>query len=202
MLHPPLETEKVYHIYTHANGNENLFRSSENYYYFLKKYREHIYPVVETLAYCLMPNHIHLMIKVRTEKELMDFINKKDQTGFQNLSGLVSQQFSNLFNAYTKAYNKKYERMGALFCRPFKRKLVANDTYFTQLMVYIHLNPIHHGFVKELQDWLHSSWHTYLLDKPTLLARSTGLEWFGSRQHFIQAHEALKQQDVMIDFDL
>ncbi len=147
MSHLPLEPEKVYHLYTHANGSENLFRSDENYYYFLKKYREHIYPVVETLAYCLMPNHLHLMIQVRTEKELLEFGRSKKTasylTGFQNLSGmmprvppgLVSQQFSNLFNAYTKAYNKKYKRMGALFCRPFRRKLVDNDDYFTALMV-------------------------------------------------------------------
>lgn len=211
MSHLPLEPEKVYHLYTHANGSENLFRSDENYYYFLKKYREHIYPVVETLAYCLMPNHLHLMIQVRTEKELLEFGRSKKTTpgaypyltGFQNLSGMgmvlprmVSQQFSNLFNAYTKAYNKKYKRMGALFCRPFRRKLVDNDDYFTTLMVYIHLNPIRHGFVKELPDWLHSSWHAYLLDKPTLLARDTGLGWFGNRQRFLEIHQALKKRDV------
>lgn len=84
MSHLPLEPEKVYHLYTHANGSENLFRSDENYYY----------------------------------------------------------------------------------------------------------------FVKELQDWLYSSWHAYLLDKPTLLARDTGLDWFGSRQHFLEIHEALKKRDV------
>jgi len=58
----PLEVEKCYHIYNHAVGNENLFRCDENYRYFLKKYAEHISPIADTFAYCLMPNHFHLSV--------------------------------------------------------------------------------------------------------------------------------------------
>jgi putative transposase len=62
--------DTVYHIYTHANGNENLFRCEGNYRYFLAKYAERIYAVVDTYAYCLMPNHLHLMVRVRGEEEI------------------------------------------------------------------------------------------------------------------------------------
>ena len=64
-----LVPEAVYHVYTHANGFENLFNSEENYRFFLKKYVHHIYPIAETYAYCLMPNHLHLMIRIRSEKK-------------------------------------------------------------------------------------------------------------------------------------
>lgn len=67
---PRFEPERVYHIYTHANGSENLYREEGNYRYFLKKYVEHIYPVVETYAYCLIPNHLHRVVRVR---KLVDF---------------------------------------------------------------------------------------------------------------------------------
>lgn len=151
------EPEIVYHVYTHANGNENLFRSEENYHYFLKQYANYIYPVAATYAYCLMPNHLHLMIGIRNEAELLDFVRKKknnpDLQGFENLGGLstvISQQFSNLFNAYTKAYNKRYNRRGSLFIPNFKRRAVKEENYFTKLIAYIHNNPVKHGFVKEL----------------------------------------------------
>jgi putative transposase len=55
-----MEPKKTYHIYTHANGSENLFQTNENFRYFLKRYEEYIPPVADTLAWCLMPNHLHL----------------------------------------------------------------------------------------------------------------------------------------------
>jgi REP element-mobilizing transposase RayT len=195
----PLLPHTTYHIYTHANGNECLFRSEENYLYFLKKYGEHIYPVAETYAYCMMPNHLHLAVKIRSEEELLQH-QRLGLTGFENLSGLISQQFSNLFNAYTKAYNKRYNRRGSLFTRPFKRKAVESDRYFTELIVYIHNNPVHHGFVKNLLDWPHSSIHAYIWDKPSKLNRQHLLDWVGDKQQLLLLHN---QTDFRHDlFDL
>jgi putative transposase len=81
----PLLPYTVYHIYNHANGSENLFRCDENYHYFLRKYGEYMYPVVDTYAYCLMPNHFHLMVRVRSEAEVLAFLQKKQPTlqGFE-----------------------------------------------------------------------------------------------------------------------
>src|SRR5690606_5735657 len=105
-----------YHIYNHANGNENLFRERENYRFFLQQYQKHITPVADTLAYCLMPNHFHLLVRIKEAETLLSTFPKLLKTtsnlpGFQNLEGLlspfISKQFSNLFNSYTKAFNKK-----------------------------------------------------------------------------------------------
>lgn len=155
----PLLPDKVYHIYNHANGNENLFRTKENYRYFLEKYAAYILPIAETYAYCLMPNHFHLMVRVRSEEVLLAFFKDKllrsSLQGFDQgeaLRQLVSAQFSHLFNAYSKAYNKLYGRMGSLFVPRFKRKLVDGDSYFAQLIAYIHLNPVRHGFCDHVLD--------------------------------------------------
>lgn len=199
----PLQPQITYHIYTHANGSENLFREDENYYYFLNKYSEYIHPIAETFAYCLMPNHIHLMVRMRGEGELLKFFSskQKDLTGFQNLSGLISRQFGNFLNAYAKAYNERFDRRGSLFERPFGRKPIENASYFTALIAYIHNNPVHHGFVKDAREWPHSSYHSYLLDKRTKIAREEGLEWFGGREEFIKIHQELKKKDVMLEFE-
>ncbi|MCF6359136.1 MAG: transposase [Cyclobacteriaceae bacterium] len=65
-----MDVNTYYHIYNRANGNENLFRSDENYEYFLKKWGEYISDIADTYAYCLMPNHFHFLIKTKTEIEL------------------------------------------------------------------------------------------------------------------------------------
>ncbi len=73
----PLESCRMYHIWTHANGDENLFREDENYRYFLQKYAYYLHPVIETFAYCLMPNHLHLMIRVRGEEKVLEYLRNK-----------------------------------------------------------------------------------------------------------------------------
>lgn len=202
----PLNPDHVYHIYTHANGSENLFREDENYYYFLRKYSEYIYPIAETYAYCLMPNHLHLMLRMRDEKKVLNFLRLKKPTlqGFETLGGFskaISKQFSNLLNGYTQAYNKKYDRRGSLFIPNFKRKPIENDAYFTELIAYIHNNPLHHGFVNNVNDWPHSSWHSYLLDKPTKIARKEGISWFGGKEEFVKVHKELEKKDVILEFE-
>lgn len=200
--------ETVYHVYTHANGFENLFNSEENYRFFLKKYTHHIYPIAETYAYCLMPNHLHLMIKIRSEKEVLEFIHLKklkdtevknefineDRTlqGLKTLgefSNIISSQFSHLFNGYTQAFNKIHNRKGSLFIPNFKRKKANNEKYMSHLICYIHNNPIHHGFVKNLTDWTFSSFHTYLSDKKTNLNKMYMHDWVGNNDEFIKFHK-------------
>ena len=58
-----LEAGCYYHIYNHANWNENIFRDKKNYPFLLEKYNKYIFPVADRVAYCLMPNHFHLLIK-------------------------------------------------------------------------------------------------------------------------------------------
>jgi len=79
------------------------------------------------------------------EKPLVDLAGLSNLPGLKNdLEGWSKpphQYFSNLFNAYTKAINKTYERTGSLFEKPVHRKLVTTDAYFTALIAYIHRNP-------------------------------------------------------------
>ncbi|MEP2024667.1 MAG: transposase [Reichenbachiella sp.] len=194
-----MQPETYYHIYNHANGNENLFRSNENYHFFLRQWAKYIEPMAETYAYCLMPNHIHFLIRTQTSKV------------FENLGGLnskpanktISQAFSNLFNSYTKAFNKMHSRKGSLFIPNFKRKAITNDAYLTTVVAYIHRNPIHHGFCIHLEDWQHSSYPTYLTDRKTKVKREFMLDWFCGKEKFIQYHREqsfLPDQSLFIDF--
>lgn len=178
------EAGVFYHVFNHAVGSDNLFRNDENFRYFLRKYAEYTADVLETYAYCLMPNHFHFLVRVKNIEQLATHPKFK-----QNTHELVMQQFSNFLNSYAKAYNIRYERKGALFLDFTKRVAVQNDAYFSALVNYIHQNPVHHGFCQKIQDWEYSSYASFLSDKPTKLMREEVLNWFGNTTHFLQFHQ-------------
>lgn len=62
----PLRPGRFYHVYNRGINGETLFREERNYRYFLNKYAHHVTPVADTYAHCLMPNHFHLLIRIRT----------------------------------------------------------------------------------------------------------------------------------------
>lgn len=190
---PPYQPNTVYHVYNHGNAEDNIFREDDNYHYFLKQYAHYIYPVAQTYAYCLMPNHFHFMVRVRTEKELTKFYQNKypgrDPQSFHNFADLLSNQFKNFLISYAKSFNNKYNRRGSLFLDNINRKPVTNEIYHKQLIYYIHQNPVHHRFVKSAADWPYSSYHIFLSKKSTHLKRSKALKWFGDRKQFVAYHE-------------
>jgi putative transposase len=82
-----------------------------------------------------------------------------------------------------------YDRRGSLFNRPFKAKEIENESYLTNVIFYIHHNPLHHGFTKSIADWEHSSYHTIISDKLTRLKRKEVQSWFGSKNDFKEFHD-------------
>ena len=184
----PLENGKFYHIYNRGINSDVLFRDSDNYNYFLKLYDMHIDPIAETFAWCLMKNHFHFLIRVKEVEEIKTAIKIQP-----------SQSFSNLFNAYTKAFNKKYNRHGALFERPFRRKWVNYDTYFQNLIVYIHNNPLHHNICDHPLEYAWSSYLSCIDDKPTKLNRQKVIEIFNDVENFKYVHQ-LKSSSTTDEF--
>jgi REP element-mobilizing transposase RayT len=178
----PITPGHYYHIYNRGIDGCDLFREPENFEYFLGLFDKYISPIADTFAWVLMKNHFHFLIWVKEETSNL--------TGFENLSGLKPphQHFSNLFNAYTKAFNKRFSRHGALFERPFKRKLIHNETYLKQVIVYIHNNPVHHGISEHPVEYPWSSYLTCISVKPTRLHRDTVISWFDDAANFRYMH--------------
>ena len=184
-----LEPEYYYHIFNHANGSENLFKSEENYHYFLKRYNNYISPIAETYAYCLMPNHFHLLIKIKDENKIEESFPKFQTLEKVKRNNFISKQFSNLFSSYTQAYNKMFNRSGSLFIKNFKRKKITTEQYLKQAIVYIHLNPIHHEFVENVEDWKYSSYNAFFSSKSTSLNKNEVINLFDDLQNFRDYHK-------------
>ena len=184
----PLQYGSYYHIYNRGNNQENIFVEKRNYAYFLDLYTKYILPIADTYAYSLLRNHFHFVVRIKEEGE----VDRQNLTGLGDLSGLPlglpSQQFSNLFNAYAKSINKAYHRSGALFQRPFGRKIVTGEAHLAHLIKYIHFNPQKHSFVDDFREWEYSSYQALSSSAPSKLNRAYVIKLFGSLEVFIDEH--------------
>jgi REP element-mobilizing transposase RayT len=233
-----LEFDGHYHIFNHANGFEILFREDKNYQFFLQKYEKHISPIVETFSWCLMPNHFHILVRIKTKQEIYTYFEEQARleaeasgadefSSFENISKVsnfgnvearkdensssksnnssdiflpngnvldeyfLSKQFANFFSSYTQSFNKVYKRRGSLFIKNFKRKKVEDDTYFRNLIFYIQLNPIHHGFTSKALEWSWTSYLDFPEEFPELLQH-----YFGDIENYKWMH---KQKALKFD---
>lgn len=207
----------TYHIFNHANGFENVFEEPENYRYFMERYVDYIFPIAETYAYCLMPNHFHLVIRIRKREVIEELIRRKsfdinDISSFskveenfgkaanigevenkkeisnEEITKYLSKQFSNLFSSYTQSFNKFHKRRGSLFIKNFKRDLILDKEHFLTAIMYTHRNPIHHGFRTLYDEWLYSSYELIKTEKSELLEIRKIFGVFGDKSRFIDLH--------------
>jgi putative transposase len=131
-----------YHLYNRGNNCNLIFFEPENYLHFLRLVRRYlIEQTLDVLAYCLMPNHYHLLVRCKTNE--------------------VSEAMMRLSVAYTKAVNRCYNRVGALFQGQFQAIVVDSDEYLYHLTRYIHLNPVKARIVAHPKDWEFSSYLEY-----------------------------------------
>lgn len=154
----PLEPDKFYHIYNRGINACPIFIEETNYIYFLELVNKHITPIAEIYSWVLMRNHFHFLLKIKSIEELNEIIpNYKTITALGR--NRINQQFSNIFNAYSKAFNKKYNRTGSLFEKGFHRKNVNSNDYLLKLIIYIHINPVNHGVSKSPKEYEWSSYN-------------------------------------------
>ncbi|HEY0045167.1 MAG TPA: hypothetical protein VGB44_00480 [Flavobacterium sp.] len=180
-----------YHIFNRGNNRENIFFDNDSYIYFLQLYRKYITPVADTYAWCLLKNHFHILVYLKTSPEII--IQNLKYSTVENPKVIeASKQFSHLFNAYTQAINKKFNRTGSLFEKPFERKLVSSEIYLEKLIFYIHNNPISHGFVTEIDDYPWSSYGNIFLEVPHIVECRGSIEKFGSTESFVSYHKSMQ----------
>ena len=194
----PLENGKYYHIYNRGNNGIDLFYETENYYHFLRLYEKYIDPIAETFAWCLMKNHFHILVYIKETNEI-DITKLEYSSTDKPKIVNASKQFSNLFNAYTHAINKRYNRTGSLFEKNFRRKIVSSENYFQKLIFYIHNNPVHHKFTEHILEYPWTSYGTIISTKNTKLQRNRVIETFCDLENFKYYHSINQNLDEIGD---
>jgi len=99
------------------------------------------------------------------------------------------KHFAHLFNAYSRHLQKRTGRTGNLFERPFKRKMVDAEDYLKRVVLYIHNNPVHHGFCDHSLEYPWSSYIDSMSEKPTKLKCDEIINLFGDKENFEYQHK-------------
>ena len=176
---------KVYHIILRGNAKQDIFLEKQDYTKFIKelsktkeKYEYKLY------TYCLMPNHIHLVI-----------YDEKD-----NLS-IAIQSLAVVYSSY---WNKKNERVGHLFQNRFLSKVVETESYLKTLCRYIHQNPSKSG-ISKMEEYPWSGYQEYAKDREGIVDKKQILTLFGRNKqeaqcNLIQFHKCNERQDEIKNF--
>ena len=144
--------DEYYHIYNRGVDKREIFTDAQDYFWFLSGLEEfndkkltgslgtriknrslaskNKKPLVEIIAYCLNPNHYHLILKEKREKGITEFMHR-------------------LGTSYTKFFNQKYERSGSLFQGTFKAVHIDSNEYLLYLSAYINHNHFIHSYSKD-----------------------------------------------------
>ncbi len=199
------EENYIYHIYNQGNNRRKIFFCRENYLFFLKKIETHICPYADILAWCLMPNHFHLMVLVRrlganSGSDLDAFAGGKSPPELAVVKDL-NKNIGIMLASYTRAINKQENFTGSLFRKATKALCIncpeglspsfydtefgtmfSNNLYFEQYpqvcFNYINQNPVKAGLAKIITDWEFSSARDYAgLRNNTLITKLVASEY-------------------------
>jgi len=179
----------IYHIFLRGINRQNIFEDGEDNQKFLdalQRYKE--ISAYSLYAYCLMGNHVHLLLQVGIEP--------------------MAQFMRRICGSYVYWYNKKYERIGNLFQDRFKSEPVEDDAYFLTVLRYIHQNPCKAGLVKELRHYNWSSYGSYIdenKNKLNLVDVSFAIKIYDEDKikavHYFKEHHNKETIDACLDMD-
>jgi putative transposase len=187
-----MQPDTYYHIYNYSNDPEVLFRCDENCRFFLQQYFHFISPIADTFTYCLLPNHFHFLIRLRSLAEISLLQERyPNPARYKTTEQFISRQFSNFFSSYAKAYNKMYQRNGSLMRQNFRRKPIATDQAFRRSVTEIHAYPVLLGHSEQLERWNWSSYALLMSVSDTPLKRSEVLNSFEGLENYLQSHRRM-----------
>lgn len=162
----------IYHVMLRGINKQTIFEDNEDRIRFLDtlaRYKDDC--LLELYSYCLMGNHVHLLMKEIVEP--------------------ISKIIKRICSSYVYWYNAKYKRCGHLFQERFKSEAVEIDSYFLTVLRYIHQNPVKAKIVKTVEEYKWSSYKEYI-EKPTLVSVDLGLNYFSA--------DRLKAVSLFIEF--
>jgi len=180
--------DQYYHIYNRGGNQQDIFIEPEDYFYFLNLFRRHLSDEVifdhygrifekyngqvELIAFCLMPNHFHLLC----------YLKEPD--------GIVHLMRSTM-TAYTMYFNKKYKHTGKLYEGAFLAARIDNEAYLWQVSRYIHLNPLDLGY--DFQNYSYSSMAYFTGAKQT--------DWVKTNRLIETTHDMQEYLEFVSDYE-
>ena len=144
-----LSESGIYHIMMRGINRQSIFEDIEDHKKFIETIQKYKGKCgYEIYAYCLMGNHVHILLKIGQEP--------------------LEQVMRRICGRYVYWYNLKYQRIGNLFQDRFKSEAVEDDAYLLIVQRYIHQNPLKAGLAKNLEEYNWSSYKEYV-ERPQII---------------------------------
>ncbi len=168
----------IYHIMLRGINRQLIFEDEEDNRKFLEVLNDcKAVSGYKLFAYCLMGNHIHMLMKVEKED--------------------LQQIFKRIGGRFVYWYNGKYSRIGHLFQDRYKSEPVETDEYFLTVLGYIHQNPVKAGLSKTVDEYIWSSYNEYILPKQKQLADTEfALEMIG-KDEFVKFNNQINDDNCL-----
>jgi len=177
----PFVPDQYYHFYNRGNNRQKVFFERDNYIFFLRNIKKYLRTHVDILAYCLMPTHYHILVRVKNQTSEVF----KTSEVSSEVSLRVSNDMMKLGVSYTKAINKRFSRVGSLFQGQFHGKPIETYSHLLNLCIYIHANPVKDGLVFLPEEWEFSNYLEWMnLRKGNLVNREFIAENFGTPEGY------------------
>lgn len=170
----------LYHIVFRGVNRQSIFEEISDY----EKLRNILIELkkemkYEIYAYCFMSNHVHIILKERA-------------------MGDISLIMKRILTKYSRWYNIKYQRCGALIANRYKSKPIDVDEYFLSVVRYIHQNPIKAKLVDNLAEYQWSSYIDYIKNKQGLTDKELVLGML-TKEEFIEFHKKEEKSIFIVD---
>ena len=148
----PFLPNQYYHVYNRGANRTDIFRADKDYVFLLKQVKDRLEEFgISVIAYCLMSNHYHFLLRQNSETKISDFMKA-------------------VFFVYSSAFNTAYKRSGTLFEGPFRATWVDKIEYALHLCRYIHRNPLDAKMVVTPEQWHYSNYQEFIgIRKGTLV---------------------------------
>ncbi len=199
----PILAGGYYHIFNRGANRQNIFFTSANYDYFLNLLHKFLSDYVHFLAYALLPNHFHLVLKIKTELFSEERGNRslkeengslKSVTDEEQIGREVVRQLKRMFIIYAMAINKQENRSGNLFDPKYKRLEICDQSYLEYVIFYTHFNPEKHGISNNFRNYKYSSYKAILGNGRTKMDRKLILDLFEGKESFVDYHEGWHEE--------
>jgi len=163
---------RYFHLYNRGCNRDLIFFKDEHYRLLLRKVKDNYQRFnLRMVAYCLMPNHYHLMMGMPVEEPFeepsegrvnnlspdINFFLRPSEGSFA-----ISKFIQRIFNGYVQTINYDMQRKGTLFESKYKSIYIGKEEYLLQLVRYIHVNPVLAGLCVNPEDWEYSNCREWL----------------------------------------
>jgi hypothetical protein len=191
-----------YHIVCKSVDGILLFKEDIDYKVFLQRFQQFTKLVLDVWSYCLLTNHTHFVVKIKTLPAVIENIKKMpdqtismksllaDQNNEQIFDAMIERQMNSFLVSFANYTNNKYLRKGGLFQKPFRRIQIADEIHLQQVIIYIHANAQKHNLVSDFNKHPYNSYKATLNNDTTLIDVSSVLSFFGGSEKFVAIHKS------------